>query len=855
MTMWSNRESSKGGGAKPSPRKSVGTLVFETAGRILYEAEVSSLESRPIVIGRDRSCDWCTAGIDNSVSSRHAEIVRRRGSVWIRDLGSRNGLFFQGARVKEHRFAVGDSVLLGACKATLEPPRAEESHGGAEFHRLEQRNGPEAGRIFELRGDDVIVIGSDPGCDIFVPDTLVSRRHAKLSLKKDGSCWISDLGSSNGTSVDGMAVSKEKERLLRDGNIVSVAYVEFRFLDRNAVHVNARIGAKLLVAAATVAVGIMGYSFWNLARRDAGWYLACARSAAERWSPASGAADFAPAFAMLDEAVVARQAEEYRSNLAEMRAEMESWTNTIVGWNQVRAMLSNGKWVSAQKRFHDLSSWTWNAESAPRARQEAETVQSLVNEFLAARIELRRTDWESGRERVAFARDEALLSGTLAAAPSTNDASRSYLVPIVGEATALRDEFRDTLARLGSIPASLAGLSPSDGAMPAPDAARTALARLGELERRDAAHAAARRAETSSTNFPWRSNVSYPFHAPIVAVRIGEAKDPLQDLATAEARFEKNVSAIAAGRWDDVENPLAFSSRELTDRHPETMRHRRWLEERNAALCGTPGRMDGIRGGFRSRLSNLEKSGFGPFLSSLPEAFEALRRPSHLAESLAFVDALPPLPRSDDPEPVCSYDRFVGAFELGDFVIDLVAETPPAEAAERYAAAWRDRAWRSELQQVRDGLVPLRSFRRWRDTDRTGLVRLVLSASPSSGPNRCAAALGAADRIVNDIADWCAEDLAEECSRAGTDRAAIFGGVVALLLADSDELKSESSEKRVRDVVSRWRALQTELKRVNRRAETDPVGAWREIVSRGFPANAAPFKGAWRQLRDRKGEK
>jgi pSer/pThr/pTyr-binding forkhead associated (FHA) protein len=47
------------------------------------------------------------------------------------------------------------------------------------------------------------VVGRDPGCDLVIDDDRVSRRHARLRF--DGQGWeLSDLGSKNGTLVDGV---------------------------------------------------------------------------------------------------------------------------------------------------------------------------------------------------------------------------------------------------------------------------------------------------------------------------------------------------------------------------------------------------------------------------------------------------------------------------------------------------------------------------------------------------------------------------------------------------------------------------------------------------------------------------
>lgn len=49
---------------------------------------------------------------------------------------------------------------------------------------------------------DSYMIGRDPDCDIVVADPFVSRKHAKI-FYRDGKWFIEDVGSKNGTYVDG----------------------------------------------------------------------------------------------------------------------------------------------------------------------------------------------------------------------------------------------------------------------------------------------------------------------------------------------------------------------------------------------------------------------------------------------------------------------------------------------------------------------------------------------------------------------------------------------------------------------------------------------------------------------------
>lgn len=65
--------------------------------------------------------------------------------------------------------------------------------------------GPSAGERFILDIPEV-TIGRDPKCEVFLNDRTVSRRHAHLSIQS-GRAVIEDLGSLNGTWVDGAIVT------------------------------------------------------------------------------------------------------------------------------------------------------------------------------------------------------------------------------------------------------------------------------------------------------------------------------------------------------------------------------------------------------------------------------------------------------------------------------------------------------------------------------------------------------------------------------------------------------------------------------------------------------------------------
>ena len=80
--------------------------------------------------------------------------------------------------------------------------------------------GPQTGMTFEL-DEPMITIGRDPSNSVFLNDMTVSRRHARLDLSNNGSglAVVEDLGSLNGTWVDGNIVNKAT---LQDGSTIQI---------------------------------------------------------------------------------------------------------------------------------------------------------------------------------------------------------------------------------------------------------------------------------------------------------------------------------------------------------------------------------------------------------------------------------------------------------------------------------------------------------------------------------------------------------------------------------------------------------------------------------------------------------
>jgi len=81
--------------------------------------------------------------------------------------------------------------------------------------------GEHRGQIYDLA--DEVTLGRAPGCGVRVEDSYTSNIHARL-YRRNGSLWVEDLGSTNGTWVNaeriGSAVKLGRGDLLQVGGTV-----------------------------------------------------------------------------------------------------------------------------------------------------------------------------------------------------------------------------------------------------------------------------------------------------------------------------------------------------------------------------------------------------------------------------------------------------------------------------------------------------------------------------------------------------------------------------------------------------------------------------------------------------------
>ncbi len=207
-----------------------------------------SAASQVITIGRAPECD---IQLDYPMISWHQARITATGKSWIiEDLNSTNGTALNQIDNKIQRAVLqpDDEIYLGSYKISAARIMKERhlSQGEDAFERVR----------FE---GNRMVMGRDPSCEYPLAYPMISWRHAALERGTDG-VYVEDLGSRNGTYVNGVRVSSKTLvrtgddiglgsfhfQLLQDGALARREYIGNVTIEVNAVAVNAPNGDRLL---------------------------------------------------------------------------------------------------------------------------------------------------------------------------------------------------------------------------------------------------------------------------------------------------------------------------------------------------------------------------------------------------------------------------------------------------------------------------------------------------------------------------------------------------------------------------------------------------------------------------------
>ncbi|MFF5895634.1 FHA domain-containing protein [Streptomyces argenteolus] len=119
--------------------------------------------------------------------------------------GGATVLYAGRERLDPQRCSLGEPPLVDGAVLSLQVPGEDEAADDAVPAQLHVVAGPDAGGVHLLHGGR-IRIGRSAEADVPLDDPDVSRLHCAVTVSEDGRVSVADLGSTNGTSLDGTEV-------------------------------------------------------------------------------------------------------------------------------------------------------------------------------------------------------------------------------------------------------------------------------------------------------------------------------------------------------------------------------------------------------------------------------------------------------------------------------------------------------------------------------------------------------------------------------------------------------------------------------------------------------------------------
>lgn len=180
--------------------------IFDGASEPI-QFDLGCLGKNVITFGRDDSNDIFLHS--HYVSRKHGQFHLVNGQCIVEDLGSTNGMLFNGVSITKRVLEDNDAIRID--------DGVETTIGGV-LIVFSKNSGSEQWRNVSLLGKQSVTIGRSEDCDIHLNHIGVSKIHAGIVCKND-KYYIVDNGSTNGVwlngnKIDGKCLLHEKDVIL-----------------------------------------------------------------------------------------------------------------------------------------------------------------------------------------------------------------------------------------------------------------------------------------------------------------------------------------------------------------------------------------------------------------------------------------------------------------------------------------------------------------------------------------------------------------------------------------------------------------------------------------------------------------
>ena len=175
---------------------------------------------------------------ERNVSRQHARIYSTSEGMFVEPVAARYGVKVNSSKIDgPTKLSPGDEIRIGDYRLYIQDESQPDPREQANPDEVVEISPSARPRFVVISSNfagceyvvtkTCVVIGRNPQSDIQIQHMSVSDAHAEVRRTPRGEFHIRDLGSSNGTKVDGVLISEPT--YLYSGNIITLGHVSMRF--------------------------------------------------------------------------------------------------------------------------------------------------------------------------------------------------------------------------------------------------------------------------------------------------------------------------------------------------------------------------------------------------------------------------------------------------------------------------------------------------------------------------------------------------------------------------------------------------------------------------------------------------
>jgi ABC-type multidrug transport system ATPase subunit len=189
-------------------------LGFVCDGKLLVKFAFVHGQTSEVIVGRSSNAQICIN--HNVISSQHAQLIYdANGNLYVIDMNSSNGTFLNDQKLEPgvpYQIRTTDRLLFSGAtgvELVFNPDDYEmlKVQRSSSAKNTGDNNFSTTNILEKFESKSHLTVGRNLDCDVILGHNSISRNHATIEKKGPNSFVLTDLGSLNGTFVNGRRVN------------------------------------------------------------------------------------------------------------------------------------------------------------------------------------------------------------------------------------------------------------------------------------------------------------------------------------------------------------------------------------------------------------------------------------------------------------------------------------------------------------------------------------------------------------------------------------------------------------------------------------------------------------------------